>query len=103
MTTGTRRPPICSARRPAGPSLDSFPSTVSRGGRPMRTTMLLRILSLALVLLAIGFFGDTSARAGDGTGQVNFVLGQKMLDKNDWEPFDQQIEDGAEVSWGKKS
>jgi len=38
--------------------------------------------------------------AADASGHVNFFLGQKSLDSDDWDPVDQQGEFGAVMSFG---
>ena len=53
------------------------------------------ILALALLLL----FVSTNANAW--TGNVNAILGQKTLDKDDWEPADEQAEFGVLVDFKK--
>jgi len=39
--------------------------------------------------------------AGDWTGNANFLLGQKQLDENDWQPVDSQFELGVLVDFRK--
>ena len=41
--------------------------------------------------------------ANEYTGNVNFFLGQKSLDSNDWEPLDEQGEFGVLVDWKQVS
>jgi hypothetical protein len=43
------------------------------------------------------------ADGGEGTGNINFFLGEKFLDGATWAPGDQQLEVGVETSWGKRS
>lgn len=57
---------------------------------------------LTLSLFILICMVPATARAGDWTGNVNFLLGQKQMDKNDWEPVEDQSEFGAEVTWGKE-
>ena len=54
-------------------------------------------IPLAVVVLALSF---APAVAGDPDGHVNFVLGQKALDSDDWDPVDKQPEFGAIMSFG---
>jgi len=39
--------------------------------------------------------------AGDWTGNVNFTLGVKALDDDDWEPVEDQVELGINVDFGR--
>jgi hypothetical protein len=41
------------------------------------------------------------AQAAGPLGHVNFILGQKALEEDDWAPVEDQGEFGAEVTWGK--
>jgi hypothetical protein len=43
-----------------------------------------------------------SSSYAETTGNVNFVLGLKMLDEDDWAPVEDQGELGALISWGKE-
>ena len=36
-----------------------------------------------------------------GQGDVNFIIGRKLLDSNDWDHFDRQNAAGVEVSFGR--
>ncbi len=51
------------------------------------------ILAIALVLFCL------NANANEWTGNVNFFLGQKTLEKDDWEPVDEQPEFGILVDF----
>ena len=44
-----------------------------------------------------------NAHGNESTGNVNFFLGQKTLDKNDWEPFEEQGEFGVLVDFKQES
>ena len=52
---------------------------------------------LVPVVLALAF---SSPAAADAEGHVNFFLGQKSLDSDDWDPVDKQPEFGAVMSFG---
>src|SRR5262245_4004946 len=54
-------------------------------------------IPLALLPLAL-LFAPTAA--ADAEGHVNFFLGQKSLDSDDWGPVDQQGELGAVMAFG---
>ena len=56
-------------------------------------------IPLALLVLALSF---SPKAAADADGNVNFFLGQKSLDSDDWDPVDQQPEFGAVMSFGAK-
>ncbi|VAW50117.1 hypothetical protein MNBD_GAMMA06-1839 [hydrothermal vent metagenome] len=51
---------------------------------------------IIVIALALTY---TSANAGEWTGNVNFFLGQKTLDKDDWEPLDKQPEFGVLIDF----
>jgi hypothetical protein len=59
----------------------------------------LTILSLSLCLILIT---SIHVCAADWTGNVNFTLGSKALDKDDWEPIEDQGEFGINVDFRKK-
>ena len=50
----------------------------------------------------VGLAVPTGARA-ESKGNVNFVIGAKGLDEDDWKPNEGQPEFGAEVTWGGKT
>ncbi len=52
-----------------------------------------------LLALVSAWAAPSIARAD---GDVNFFLGQKFLDKGDWDPVYNQPELGAEITFGKK-
>jgi hypothetical protein len=56
-------------------------------------------LALAILLFVAGL-GDPGIARAESKGEVNFILGKKMLDQADWEPVEDQGEFGAEVTWG---
>ena len=60
-------------------------------------------LQAILSILALTVVSPLLAGGGEGTGNVNFFLGQKSLDDAAWAPGDQQFEVGVETSWGKYS
>ncbi len=60
------------------------------------------LVVLSMAVLATLLILTSAGPAVAGTGDVNFFLGQKMLKKSDWEPFENQPEFGAEVSFGKQ-
>jgi outer membrane protein W len=60
-----------------------------------------RIAVVSAAVLAVAAFACTSARA-DFDGNVNFFLGAKSLDSNEWNPNDSQVEFGAVMSFGQK-
>ena len=60
----------------------------------------MRKVGIPLALLVVVFLFCPSASA-DAEGHVNFFLGQKSLDSDDWDPVDKQGEFGAVMSFGK--
>ena len=55
-----------------------------------------------MIPVALSLAESAGALAGESSGDVNFILGQKLLNQEDWEPVEAQDEFGVEVSWGKK-
>ena len=55
-------------------------------------------VSLPLFLLALLLLAAAAPSAQ--AGHVNFLLGSKVLNKNDWAPADNQLAAGMEASWG---
>jgi hypothetical protein len=55
-----------------------------------------------LFLVAL-FFSITNINAGDWTGNVNIILGQKSLDKDDWKPLEGQVEFAIETDFREKT
>jgi len=51
-------------------------------------------------ILAVALFMMPAAVADEFTGNVNFLIGQKMLKSSDWAPLEDQFAFGAEMSWG---
>ena len=58
------------------------------------------LLAVVIAMLAIVVFPSSSW--AETTGNVNFVLGLKALDEDDWAPVEDQGEFGALISWGKE-
>jgi hypothetical protein len=56
-----------------------------------------------MVPVALVLAEPAGSLAGEGTGNLNFILGQKVLNKMDWEPVENQDEFGVEASWGEKN
>jgi len=54
----------------------------------------------AALVVAFLLVLPTTAWAGNFAGNTNFFLGTKTLDKDDWEPLEEQGAFGAELSWG---
>lgn len=63
-------------------------------------TKLLPSLSQVPLLALIPLIASVPAVAGEFTGSANFVLGQKILSENDWEPIEEQPAGAAELTWG---
>ena len=67
---------------------------------------------LFVVTLVLGFFitlpglalanPETASSPGDWTGNLNFFLGAKALDQDDWEPVEDQNEFGIKVDFKKQ-
>jgi hypothetical protein len=64
----------------------------------MDRKVVLAVLPLCAALMAPLAGADT----GEWTGNVNFSLGSKALDQDDWEPVEDQGEFGVSVDFGKK-
>ena len=64
----------------------------------MRRASMRRVLALGVLFFVAGLMDPAIARA-DSKGEVNFIIGKKML-AQDWEPNEDQGEFGAEVTWG---
>jgi hypothetical protein len=63
-----------------------------------------KVFFIFILMLPITFFvSGTSFAASDWTGNINFSMGAKALDEDDWEPLDSQPECGFNVDFGKKS
>ena len=58
--------------------------------------------SILTVILML-FFINANANANEWTGNVNFFLGQKTLDEDDWTPLDKQAEFGVLVDFKQQS
>ncbi len=69
----------------------------------MRTlTSFLAAASLGILLSQTLLPGRAAALEAGWTGNANFLLGAKALDKDEWEPADEQAEFGAEVDFRKR-
>jgi len=60
----------------------------------------MKLSAVTVVVLAAAALTFSPARA-DADGNVNFFLGQKSLDSDDWDPVDDQLEFGAVMSFGQ--
>lgn len=60
----------------------------------------MKLVALTVAVLVVAAFPFSPAWAG-GDGHVNFFLGQKSLDSDDWTPLDKQPEFGAVMSFGQ--
>ncbi len=56
--------------------------------------------SRMIVVLGLGLIAVSAASAAGSTANVNFFLGNKSLDEDDWADIDQQPEFGALMSFG---
>ncbi len=63
----------------------------------------LRYVSAAAMLAVVSFGAPAVAGSGEFTGNVNVLLGQKVLNENDWEPLENQQAAGVEITWGDTS
>jgi opacity protein-like surface antigen len=61
------------------------------------------ILVIALLLSATFFVSNQSYAQSDWTGNINFVMGSKSLDEDDWKPLEAQAEFGVNFDFGSKS
>jgi opacity protein-like surface antigen len=60
----------------------------------------MKTATVAVVVLVAAAFAFSPALAGSD-GHVNFFIGQKSLDSDDWEPVEDQVEFGAVMSFGQ--
>jgi len=60
----------------------------------------MKLAAVTVACLAATAFTFSPARAG-ADGHVNFFLGQKSLDGDDWAPIDDQFEFGVVMSFGQ--
>ena len=60
------------------------------------------LLIVVAALLALGLIVPSAYAEGQWEGNTNFFLGGKSLDKEDWEPVEQQGEFGVMVDFGKQ-
>ena len=65
----------------------------------MRKMLGFELLTVLSVLSASALCPTTTASAAQFTGDANFLLGWKLLDRDDWRHVDDQREFGAETSW----
>ena len=56
-----------------------------------------------LIIILMLFFINANANANEWTGNVNFFLGQKTLDEDDWTPLDKQGEFGVLVDFKQQN
>lgn len=68
----------------------------------MHTHQRFALLGVTTFLAGLAAAHPAVAASGEWTGDVNFVLGQKMLKTEDWDPVEDQGALAAEVSWGKR-
>ena len=64
----------------------------------MKRVLMVLVFSMALLFAT----SDQSWSENDWTGNVNFTLGAKALDKDDWEPVEEQGEFGIHVDFRKQ-
>lgn len=57
---------------------------------------------LAFVGAAGLFLVAPAARAAEPAINLDFLIGQKQLDDDDWDPLEDQIEFGVQTTWGTK-
>jgi hypothetical protein len=63
-----------------------------------------RIMMLIIALtMVFSLCSTVFAQESEWTGNVNFFLGGKTLDDEDWEPVEEQAEFGIEVDFAKKT
>jgi len=60
----------------------------------------MKLAAVTVVVLVTSAFALSPAWA-DSDGHVNFFIGQKSLDSDDWDPVDDQLEFGAVMSFGQ--
>jgi len=68
----------------------------------MRKTIVMSIVVCWLLIPGLAM-SQSSSNPDDWTGNVNVFLGAKMLDKDDWEPVDEQFEAGVLIDFKQKS
>ena len=68
----------------------------------MRTPGTSRALCLVALVSGLGLL-TPDEKLAQSTGHVNFVLGQKSLDPDDWEPAEKQNELAVDASWGDEA
>lgn len=60
------------------------------------------LIMVAMAMLAFGLVIPNAYAEGEWDGNTNFFLGGKTLDKNEWEPVEEQGEFGIMVDFGKE-
>lgn len=68
----------------------------------MRTPGMSRALCLVTLVSGLGLL-TLDEKLAQPTGDVNFVLGQKWLDPDDWAPVENQSEFAVNASWGHEA
>ncbi|MBI5406860.1 MAG: outer membrane beta-barrel protein [Nitrospirae bacterium] len=63
----------------------------------------IKICSIALAMILSIFLVSIASAQGVWTGNINVLLGAKALDKDDWEPADEQGEFGIEIDFREKN
>lgn len=71
-------------------------------GGPKEGATLRRFLHRVTLVALVAVLG-TPVAAADAEGQVNFFLGQKSLDSEDWQPAEDQPEFGVMMSFGRSN
>jgi hypothetical protein len=70
-------------------------------GRKMKTIVGTIMIAMLVTMIAVVGALSPVAYAQDWTGNVNFFLGAKVLDEDDWEPADEHDEFGVLVDFKK--
>lgn len=65
----------------------------------VRSRRYLTMPIVAAVLLALPAAAPASAAPAEFTGEVNFLIGEKSLEENDWAPVEDQGMIAVEMSW----
>jgi hypothetical protein len=60
------------------------------------------VLTLVCIFSLI-FMQSNRSLAGEWTGNANFILGSKVLDEDDWEPYEDQGEFGIDIDFRKQN
>ena len=67
-----------------------------------RLIMVKKYIIAVLALVPFVLCASVASAQDQWTGNINVFLGQKSLDKDDWEPIEKQSEFGIEVDFRKK-